>query len=54
MLKTSLCDYCDADILVSGNITIIWDPENATPANKRLEQKIEEKYLKIVLHFLNA
>lgn len=39
MLKTSSCDYCDADILVSRNVTITWDPENATPANKRLEQK---------------
>ena len=39
MLKSSLYDYSDAYILVSGPITIIAGPEDATPANKKTEER---------------
>ena len=46
MLKSSLCCYSDASILVKGTITV-----NNTAAEVIL---IKKWYLKIVLHLLNA
>ena len=47
MLKSSLCDYSDAYILVSGTITVA-----ALAAGRRIT--ICKKYLKIMLHLLIA
>ena len=38
MLKSSLCDYSDAYIIVSGTITITGGPNDATDANKRADR----------------
>ena len=54
MLRSSLCDYSDAYILVSGIIAFIRGPNDAIDANKRANEKIKEQYLKIVLHLLAA
>ena len=39
LLKTSLCDYNDAYILVSGTIIIIGGSNNATNADKRTDER---------------
>ena len=38
MLRSNLCDYADVYILVKGTITITGGPNNATDANKRIDQ----------------
>ena len=45
MLKSSLCDYSDAYILVSGTITVA--PQARDNANN-----VDKKVVKIVLHLL--
>ena len=46
MLKSSLCDYSDVCILVSGTITITEWPENTTDANKWTEERNKEIIIK--------
>ena len=48
MLKSSLCDYSDAYILVKGKITVA-DTSSAGAATNNIN-----KYLKIVHHLLTA
>ena len=49
MLKSSLCDYVDAYILVKGIITIASVPPAATNSSNNNKKK---KYLKTVFHLL--
>ena len=49
MLKSSLCDYVDAYILVKGIITIAPVPPAATNSSNNNKKK---KYLKTVFHLL--
>ena len=50
MLRSSLCNYSDAYILVKGTITIApVPPAAANPSNND-----KKKYLKLVLHLLIA
>ena len=51
MLKSSLCDYSDAYILVSGTITITRADDAAKRADER---KKKEQFLNIVHHSLIA
>ena len=51
MLKSSLCDYADAYILVKGTITIA-GVENDAAEDKQMRE-IKMQYLKIVHHLLN-
>ena len=54
-IRSNLCDYSDAYVLVSRTITI--DGAGADDAAKRVDESnkvIKEKYLKIVRHLLNA
>ena len=46
MLRSSLCDYSDAYILVSGTIIITRKAEDATPVNKRTDKRDKEVILK--------
>ena len=39
MIRSNLCDYADAYILVKGTITITGGPADATDANKRLDER---------------
>ena len=41
MLRSSLCDYSDAYILVNGIITIIKGPENTTDADKQADESTQ-------------
>ena len=50
MLKSSLCDYSDAYILVGRTITITVGDDAA----RRLDQRYKEEYLKIVHHSLTT
>ena len=50
MLKSSLCDYSDAYILVKRTITIAGAGDNA--AARQADKRDKEWYLKIVLHLL--
>ena len=50
MLKSSLCDYSDAYILVGRTITITVEDDAA----RRLDQRYKEEYLKIVHHSLTT
>ena len=50
MLKSSLCDYSDAYILVNRNITV----NNTETGAATAEILIKNGYLKIVLHLLTA
>ena len=51
MLRSSLCDYADAYILVKGTITIA-GAENDAAEDKQMRE-IKMQYLKIVHHLLN-
>ena len=51
MLRSSLCDYSDAYILVKGNIAV--NNTAAADANANNTDK-KKKYLKIVVHVLTA
>ena len=46
MLRSSLCDYIDAYILLSGTIIITRRAEDATPVNKRTGKRDKEVILK--------
>ena len=48
MLRSSLCDYSDAYMLVKGTITVI----NTAGARKAVNKANKKKYLKIVCHLL--
>ena len=50
MLKSSLCDYSDPYILVSGTITITGAGVDA--AARQVDKEIQEYYLKIAHHLL--
>ena len=50
MLRSNLCDYTDAYILVKGTIKITGAGDFA----KWLDERNKGVYLKIVPHFLNA
>ena len=50
MLRSNLCDYADAYILVKGTIKITGAGDFA----KWLDERNKAVYLKIVPHFLNA
>ena len=50
MLRSSLCDYSNAYILVQGNISV----NNTADAGAAEIMQIKDKYLKIVLHLLTA
>ena len=50
MLKSSLCDYSDAYILVKGTITV----NNTAAADADANNTNKKVYLKIVLHSLIA
>ena len=52
MLRSSLCDYADAYILVMETITVTGAGDN--DAAKRLEERNKGVILKIVFHLLNA
>ena len=52
MLKSSLCDYSDAYILVSGTTTITG--VGADDAAKRAYERKKGQYLRIVRHLLTA
>ena len=39
MLKSSLCDYSDSYIIVNNAITITQEPDDATDANKRTDER---------------
>ena len=39
MQKSSLCDYSDTYILVSGTITVTRGPDNKTDPNSRRDKK---------------
>ena len=39
MLRSNLCDYADAYLLVKGTITINGGPDGATDADKRADEK---------------
>ena len=50
MLRSSLCDYSDAYIVLKGNILV-----NNTAAEGAAKNNTQKKpYLKIVLHLLTA
>ena len=51
MLKSSLCDYSDAYILVKGTITIAGAGDDAAQLDKQMKE-IKLWYLKIVLPLL--
>ena len=51
MLRSNLCDYADAYILVKGTITIAGAENDATEDKQMREIKMQ--YLKIVHHLLN-
>ena len=53
MLKSNLCDYSDACILVKGTITINNTAATAAAANNN-NNDTNKKHLKIVLHLLLA
>ena len=46
MLKSSLCDYSDTYLLVSGRITITGAPSHATDTNKRTDERNKEVIFK--------
>ena len=50
MLRSSLCDYSDAYILVTGNITV----NNTAAHGDAANNTNKKKYLKIGLHLLIA
>ena len=50
MLRSSLCDYADAYILVKGNITV----NNTAAEGAAASNTNKKQYLKIVLHLLAA
>ena len=50
MLRSSLCDYGDAYILVKGNITV----NNTAAEGAAASNTNKKQYLKIVLHLLAA
>ena len=50
MLRSSLCDYSDAYILVKGNISV----NNTAAAGAAANNTNEKWYLKIALHLLTA
>ena len=52
MLRSSLCDYADAYILVKGTITITG--EGNDDATKQADERNKGVTLKIVHHLLNA
>ena len=39
MLRSNLCDYADAYVLVKGTITITGGPNDATDANRRADER---------------
>ena len=39
MVRSNLCDYADAYMLVKGTITITGGPNNATDENKRIDER---------------
>ena len=51
MLRSSLCDYSDAYILVKGKISVNNTAAAGADANNTIKKV---KYLKIVRHLLNA
>ena len=52
MLRSNLCDYADAYILVKGTITITGHGDDA--AARQADEEVKVQYLKIVHHLLNA
>ena len=46
MLRSSLCDYSDAYILVSGTITITGGPEDAALTAKKMKFPIKDFFSK--------
>ena len=52
MLRSSLCDYADAYILVKGTITITG--EGNDDATKQADERNKGVTLKIVHHLINA
>ena len=50
ILRSSLCDYGDAYILVKENISV----NNTAAAGAAANNAAKKKYLKTVLHFLTA
>ena len=54
MLKSNLCDYSDACILVKGTITINNTAATAAAAANNNNDDTNKKHLKIVLHLLLA
>ena len=46
MLKSSLCDHSDTNLLVSGRITIMEAPSHATDTNKRTDERNKEVIFK--------
>ena len=54
MLKSSLCDYIDAYILINGTITITGCQEDATDANKRLDERPKEEIFKNCAPFTDS
>ena len=52
MLRSSLCDYCDAYILVSGTITVTG--ARADDAAKRLDERYKEMISKNCAPFIDC
>ena len=52
MLKSSLCNYIYACILVSATITITRGPEESTEANKKSDKRNKEVILKNCAPFI--
>ena len=50
MLRSSLCDYSDAYVLVKGNISV----NNTAAAGADVNNANKKKYLNTVLHLLTA
>ena len=53
MIRSNLCDYADAYILVNGRITITGAEADAA-TRQTDEKKIRVQHLKILRHLLNA
>ena len=54
MVKSSLCNYNEAYILVNGTITINKGPDNATDANKKTGKRNKEVILKNCAPFVEC
>ena len=54
MLKSSLCDYIDAYILMNGTISITGREEDATDTNKRLDERPKEIIFKNCAPFTDS